>query len=1375
MNNRKNNQARQIQRNSLFILLLLFCTSFQVALAGLPVCNSSKYLLPVTDKPKQYFGGHSETVEDMRVKVLGGFARVNRTWDSSLGQWVINQRWAPLTVSQNQSDCLGDIKLPTELYRNNDLFKGSNGKYTNTTDPKQTITLKEDAGVYTFRWQNRSGDWIDYELVAGGTEENLYQGTRITVYGDRNNVQVSIRYDAEGRLSGVFDHHNKQILWYEYKNNELSAIRDYTNRRVEYQGAAGKYTKVIDVRGNPWNYTYETNKLKTKTDPLGRIITITNTGTTASQLDQDGVGSTFSYEYDKNKREYYKQERTAAGKVTETWSDYEGDMIRKDISGRTVYTLVKDGNKRIEADESGNKTIKELDQWDNVIKVTYPDGSTTSKVYDPSSSRVLQQTNENGVVTKYEYDAGGNLITKTEAFELPEQRITRYGYTAFGNLESITYVGDAKTAEAVISMTYDDFGNVATRTDAEEHQTKFLEYDALGNPLRIEDARGKIWLSTYDEAGNLMSRKTPLAHMVEYAYDEVNNLINATDSKEHVTQYRYDNKKRLIEIILPNTASQKMDYDADGNLLKRTDPAGNSQYYTYDLSGRPRTATDGNGNVIELTYLSGAVNGSGQVGTIVFPTFTRKLSYDRRGRQIKQTNHISADKQLETRWEYDSLGNQVVIIDAKQRRLKYSYDALNRLVKSVDPLNGETKYEYDNRDNLISLTDPNNHTTSYQYDRNDNKTQEKRPMGEQIQYGYNPIGNLSTVTDAKNQLTRYFYDDDLRNTNIRYFIDPSAETAEKEVVFGFDESANLISYNDGVTSASYTHNSLNQKLSETINYGGFTKTYSYTYKSNGQKESFTGPDSVTVEYGYDQSNLLNSMQLQSGALTVNSFNWVAPNKITLPGGITQEYGYDLLLRTKAITIKDPATNVLMDRRYSYDDVGNMDTKDTEHGLYDFDYDELDRLTEADNPSLSNEVYSYDDSSNRLADSRVTGTWVYNQNNQLTEIGSHTSFIYDSNGSLTQKTKGGDVTEYRYNLENRLAEVTLNGDSVASYYYDPFGRRLWKDVGGQRTYFLYADEGLIAEFEQSGAAVRQYGYKPDSSWGTDPVYMYVGGVYYYYQNNYLGVPQKLVSASGKVVWSSTYQAFGEVQVEISSSVENPLRFPGQYFDQETGLHYNYYRFYDPSVGRYITSDPIGLLGGVNTYSYGDQNPLIMTDVFGLLSSLCYTYANFIIPDEDVKQWTKTEDLGKGVFIETNGGGAGPTNQKPLFNFSLNWIMWVVSYHRDLLLETKKIRDIEVIKQICTHHFNGECNTTNSTTNKVETKIPGPWEIVHENKVIFTGEIYHNKLFKIFDSNNTPELPPYTPPPGSGNQGYNGQGNSGNWGRGKRSFLRRILVR
>jgi RHS repeat-associated protein len=174
-----------------------------------------------------------------------------------------------------------------------------------------------------------------------------------------------------------------------------------------------------------------------------------------------------------------------------------------------------------------------------------------------------------------------------------------------------------------------------------------------------------------------------------------------------------------------------------------------------------------------------------------------------------------------------------------------------------------------------------------------------------------------------------------------------------------------------------------------------------------------------------------------------------------------------------------------------------------------------------------------------------------------------------------------------------------GSVIAEYYYDPFGKRLWKNVSGSKTYFIYADEGLVGEVDENGIETRSYGYKPSSIWSTDPLFMKHSGTYYFYHNDQLGTPQKITSANGAVVWAAKYETFGKSSIDSSSTVTNNLRFPGQYYDQETGLNYNYQRYYDPETGRYFSIDPIGIKseGSNHLYLYCLNNPLTLIDPKG----------------------------------------------------------------------------------------------------------------------------------------------------------------------------------
>jgi RHS repeat-associated protein len=146
---------------------------------------------------------------------------------------------------------------------------------------------------------------------------------------------------------------------------------------------------------------------------------------------------------------------------------------------------------------------------------------------------------------------------------------------------------------------------------------------------------------------------------------------------------------------------------------------------------------------------------------------------------------------------------------------------------------------------------------------------------------------------------------------------------------------------------------------------------------------------------------------------------------------------------------------------------------------------------------------------------------------------------------------------------------------------------------------YSDEGLIGEYAQDGTPIKTYSWLPDSTWGTNPLTLTENGQTYYYHNDHLGTPQRLTDEQGNTVWSATYDAFGKATVAPSSTITSSLRFPGQYFDEETGLHYNWNRYYDPVAGRYISTDPLGFAAGdSNLYRYVANSPVNAIDPKGL---------------------------------------------------------------------------------------------------------------------------------------------------------------------------------
>ncbi|HUT69838.1 MAG TPA: Calx-beta domain-containing protein [Desulfatiglandales bacterium] len=1119
---------------------------------------------------------------NLSVKVPGGTISVQRLFYDNHWNWE-HKRHNLLVPEHSQVMRIESISKGGVAYK-----RSSTSPPVFTHDTFKIIP--EDSG---YRWEDKWGNWKHYD-------SNGYMAS----YGTRRGVIGKLLYEDAGgkRLIGITDRNDRQVIWYEYDLfGQICAVRDIDNRRVEYTYTDGRLTRVTDALGNETIYEYDGEGRIIKTiDAAGRETDISydSYGSVSAVVDSEGNGHFFQFDYDEGKKESYAQIRTSSGMIKEIWYDKDGETRRVDVNGRTVLKIVKDGRDLIITDEKGNVTHKEYDEWDNLTRVMYPDGSEVSFDYDLRFNRVRRVTDLRGNLHEYHYDDQGNLAQKTEAIGTDAERVTTYAYDQFGQLLTATIEGDATTVAVTTTFTYDENGNLASITDPEGNTTQFLQYDTMGNLLSMQDPRGNTWTFAYDSMGRMVSQTDPLNNTTSFEYDGANNRTAIINAYLKRFEFEYDDHNNLIKGIDPYQKYVSTEYNTDDLLTRITDQEGKDSFFGYDNEGRLLKSTDGAGNEISYHYDESQDTkvSSYEPVQIDYPTYTRKLAYNRLQRLIRAQDILDGSTTHTRSYTYDAAGNVISETDEEENTTYYEYHALNRLVKRTDPLGGVTEWSYDDRGNLIELKDPNNGITFYEYDRNNRLTKVTKPLQQETIYEYDAVGNRITVLDTKGQKISYEYNAINRLTKVRYYAAGDHDNPVKTVDFTYDKLGNVSTYNDGITSGTYTYDDLQRKISETVNYGPFSKSIAYTYYGNGLKKTFTGPDGVTISYTYDGNNRISDIAIPGqGQITYNTYQWNSPTRITLPGGSSTDYTYDPLMRMKSILAKDPGQNPLVTRQYTFSPVGNITNKDTEHGIYAYQYDDLYRLTQATNPTSDDEAYTYDALDNRLTSAATTGMWSYNANNELEGYGNVT-FQYDLNGNTTNRTNGTSQTNYVYDVEDRLVRVEDGqGALIAEYYYDPFGRRLWKEVAGIRTYFFYADEGLIGEYNAGGNEIRAYGYAPDSTWSTNPLFLKVDSVYYWYQNDHLATPQKLVASNGLVVWAATYDSFGNTRIDIEG-ITNNLRFAGQYFDSETGLHYNLNRYYDPKIGRYLRTDPFG--DGLNLYAYCFNNPLYYIDPMGL---------------------------------------------------------------------------------------------------------------------------------------------------------------------------------
>ena len=625
--------------------------------------------------------------------------------------------------------------------------------------------IKRETG---YRWEDPKGEWINYD-----------QSGNVLSYGNRTGVLGKLLYSNE-KLTGVADRSDNQVLWYETDDKGLiTAVYDSDNRRTEYEYTDGILTKFRDVLGYETEYVYDDEKrLEKIIEPDGSIITVSydKYNGIASVKNNQGNGYFFDYSYNEATREHYTRIRFSSGKVKEVWYDREYETRRVDINGRTVQKIDKDGRNLLVTNEQGYVTRKEYDEWDNLTKVIYPDGSAVSYEYEHKYNNRIEETDENKVVARYAYDDTGNLTKKTEAAGTAYERITEYTYNDDGDLLTTLRPADSNTVEALTQLSYDDRGNLTSITDPEGGITSFTSHDAMGNVLTKQDARGKAWTYEYDAAGRLKSVTDPIINATEpyrnvtrFYYDEFGNKTRQVDARGKETNYDYDDDHNLKLVTDPAGNQTRFEYNADNKLVLQVDAEGKQIRYEYDADGRLERTIDGNGNEITMEYAdasgsgcsscSGGGGASNQPARIQYPTFAKAFVYDKRGRKVVEKDILSDTETYLTDFDYDPAGNLVARIDKENKTTGYDYDDLNRLETVTDALTGETRYTYDNRDNLTALTDAENNITWFEYDRNNRLVREIRPEGQQTAYDYDDAGNLVEKTDAKNQKTRYDYDD----------------------------------------------------------------------------------------------------------------------------------------------------------------------------------------------------------------------------------------------------------------------------------------------------------------------------------------------------------------------------------------------------------------------------------------------------------------------------------------------------------------------------------------------------------------------------------------------------------------------------------------
>jgi RHS repeat-associated protein len=763
----------------------------------------------------------------------------------------------------------------------------------------------------------------------------------------------------------------------------------------------------------------------------------------------------------------------------------------------------------------------------------------------------------------------------------------------------------ASFAQMDACYVWDDQGSVTVH-NVDGSQEVYVHDDRARLVRKVELDGGEN-LKAYDDQGRLIAEQDPLGAVTEYRYDEVGRLVALIPPEDEPTAYEYRNG--FLHARYRGKAVWKYQRNAQGDVSEATDPDGQVTHYHYDAQGRllsiryPDTSRhvfvwNALGQLLEETLPDG-----GQ----------RRFSYDALGRQTTRQDEHGAV----TQYQWDAVGRLVQTTLPTGATRGFSYNAYGKITAERDELGRVTRYEYADDLHLVSRRiNPDGTQLKYRYDNAQLLlTEIENESGEHYRLDYTPNGLIRQETGFDGQRTAYAYDlnghllekiefgDDGSQLITAYERDSAGRLLVKilpdgiKVGYRYDSLGRLISVDDSHDHPlEFEYDQQDRLITEHQGWG----TLRYGYDACGQLNRLRLPDGSKLDYHHAKGGALTALDLNGARLTTHQFSFGCEQN-RQQGLLLSEYAYDDQGRLKAHAVSQQQKN-LYRRDYAYSLNGNLDhIADTRHGQRSYQYDPLNRLTRVrhtrDDPP---ETFAHDPAGNLLMQDRPGAAKVLG-NRLLMQGDRH--YDYDAFGNLIRERRGTAqklVTEYRYDCQHRLIGVTTPDSHCSSYRYDAFGRRIAKTVDGKTTEFFWQGDHLIAE--SSREHYRSYVYEPGSF---RPLAMLDGNgprkaCPFYYQLDHLGTPQELTDYGGEIVWSSKYNAYGKV-TRLSfggvEQLEQPLRFQGQYFDAESGLHYNRHRYYNPDIGRYLTPDPIKLAGGLNQYQY-TPNPTGWVDPLGL---------------------------------------------------------------------------------------------------------------------------------------------------------------------------------
>jgi len=1051
--------------------------------------------------------------------------------------------------------------------------------YKPATAQRLGIVWRWSAGTYTGTISKMWGVVRTYRSSATDFSETRFP-VRMLILNEANS-----RYGAGWIVAGikrVYDKDADGALIHEGDGTLRFFVRSCpTATTCSYVTPDGDFSKLVKNLDGTWRRTWPDGSvvafsaaglMTSASDSMGSTVTVewqntqdgTNTPVLSRIVDPAGLATTFAYDSAWSLRSI-----TSPGGRTVTVTRNSANVITE-LSGPVTLRMTYDSRKML---------------------TSYNMSVSAGGVTDP------------GVTTDITYDRDLRLKTLTSPGVTVHGGLQARPQVTYRNVSEIVVPdqfwvpelhGFTKPAEPVISE------NVyAEITDPGGHTTKVASVDRYGNPTAVIDPAGRVTTLAWNADG----------------------LLERSFSPAEGTNNIWDGNGNLLQSIVNGAAVYIASYDVGG----RPDfimSGGSSSWYEYGSVGQELRTWYGKRDDYNRTATRYEYNGRYQLTAAVDPKGLRtEWSYENNAWKNPDHQRIQRDDGsfLTTSFTYDTASRLRTVSNTLGETTTFEYDGLDRQTKIIDALGRSASYQYTGP-YLTRVTDTAGKSWQFAYNALGWVTAETFPPpdGGSRTYEYDREGLMVSSRDRRNLPVTSTYD-----------------ALHREVARTADGLTTTFSYPDRLTEiVTNNESTVTRKLVEgvglpdtvTATLGGKTFEIKSVYAAGNAYHNIGfdlttcsgARDVCTKELRYQPeykpADVLLGMTYSLDDFvkrrsTIHFDTAGRPVRVTLPNGVTESRSFRDDGRLDATTFNASAVNQKLGAMYAWDQLSRLNTRTSvlEDRYWGYAYDAAGQVTSYGaytNPpencfgvtcrvtTIRAENYTWDAAGNRT-DRAAT---ITPDTNRYATFNGY-SFTYDAEGNVTRKYKAGYDQSYTWNSYRQLTSVTTNGVTV-SYGYDGLGRRVRRTEAGQSRYFLYDDDDLLLEADAGGTPIRTYTHWP----GTDnphSVRVTSGGVNatYYYVTEYPGNVTGLINEAGAVAAEYRYTPWGEVE-SVSDPTGQPLRYMSREIDTATGLYYVRSRWYDPATARFISQDPVGLSGGMNTYAYAGNDPVDRRDPSGL---------------------------------------------------------------------------------------------------------------------------------------------------------------------------------